>query len=64
MKRATLKDIAKMTGLSISAVSRALKDHPDISAQTKEKVKEVARVLKYIPNLNARTLRTQSAKIN
>lgn len=63
MKRATLKDIAKMTGLSISAVSRALKDHPDIGAQTKEKVKEVARILKYIPNLNARTLRTQASKI-
>ncbi len=63
MKRATLKDIAKLTGLSISGVSRALKDHPDIGAKTKQKVKEVAEALKYMPNLNARSLRTQSSKI-
>jgi len=63
MKRATLKDIAKLTGLSISAVSRALKDHPDIGTQTKERVREVAKALNYSPNLNARSLRTQSSKI-
>jgi len=63
MKRATLKDIAKLTGLSISGVSRALKDHPDISPATKQKVKEVAQALKYSPNLSARSLRTQSSKI-
>lgn len=63
MKRATLKDIAKLTGLSISGVSRALKDHPDIGVETKQKVREVAEALKYTPNLNARSLRTQSSKI-
>lgn len=63
MKRATLKDIAKLTGLSISGVSRALKDHPDIGSATKQKVREVAEALKYMPNLNARSLRTQSSKI-
>ncbi len=63
MKRATLKDIAKLTGLSISGVSRALKDHPDISEQTKQKVREVALALKYSPNLNARSLRTLSSKV-
>lgn len=63
MKRATLKDISRLTGFSISAVSRALKDHPDISTPTKKKVKEVARALNYLPNLSARTLRTNSSKI-
>lgn len=63
MKRATLKDISKLTGFSISAVSRALKDHPDISKATKIKVKEVARALNYLPNLSARTLRTNASKI-
>ncbi|MFT5168717.1 MAG: LacI family transcriptional regulator [Saprospiraceae bacterium] len=63
MKRATLKDIAKLTGLSISGVSRALKDHPDIGRETKERVKEVALALKYSPNLNARSLRTLSSRI-
>lgn len=32
----TLKKIAEKLSLSISTVSRALKDHPDISAETKK----------------------------
>lgn len=63
LKRATLKDIAKLTGLSVSGVSRALKDHPDISEETKAKVREVAEALNYSPNLNAQFLRTQSTRI-
>ena len=63
MKRTTLKDIAKATGLSVSGVSRALKNHPDIGERTKQKVKEVAEALNYSPNLSARSLRTRSSKI-
>jgi DNA-binding LacI/PurR family transcriptional regulator len=63
LKRTTLKDIAKLTGLSVSGVSRALKDHPDISEETKTKVREVAEALNYSPNLNAQFLRTRSSKI-
>ncbi|MBI5913905.1 MAG: LacI family DNA-binding transcriptional regulator [Bacteroidetes bacterium] len=63
MKRSTLKDIAKLTGLSVSGVSRALKDHPDISPETKDKVKEVAAALNYHPNPSAQFLRTKSSKI-
>lgn len=61
--RSTLKDIAKLTGLSVSGVSRALKDHPDISSETKDKVKEVAKILNYHPNPNARFLRSQRSKV-
>ncbi len=63
MKRSTLKDIAKLTGLSVSGVSRALKDHPDIAPETKEKVKEVAAALNYHPNPNAQFLHSKSSKI-
>jgi LacI family transcriptional regulator len=63
MKRSTLKDIAKLTGLSVSGVSRALKDHPDISQETKDRVKEVAAALKYHPNPNAQSLHSKSTKI-
>ncbi len=34
----TIKDIARELGISPSTVSRALKDHPDISVQTKKAV--------------------------
>lgn len=63
MKRTTIKDIAKLTGLSVSTISRALKGHPDISVATQKKVREVANAIGYKPNLGARSLRTQSSKL-
>jgi len=49
-RQVTIKDIAKTLGISASTVSRALKDHPDISINTKNKVKELAETLNYKPN--------------
>ncbi len=53
-RRATLKDIAEMTGLSVNTVSRALRDKPDISEDTKRRVRKIAVSLSYSPNLAAR----------
>lgn len=47
-----------MLGLSISTISRALKNHPDISEKTKQRVNELANALDYEPNANAIHLRT------
>lgn len=58
MQRVTIKDIAKKLNISISTVSRALKDHPDISKKTKKLVVELAEELKYRPNQLALNLRT------
>jgi len=58
----TLKKLADMLHLSISTVSRALKDHPDISKQTRVKVKELAEMLEYEPNTYAINLRTNNSK--
>jgi len=58
MNNATLKKLSEMLGLSISTVSRALKDHPDISDKTKLRVRELAEALDYEPNTNAIQLRT------
>ena len=52
-----------MLGISISTVSRALKDHPDISAKTKIKVKELALVLGYEPNNYAVQLRSGKSNV-
>lgn len=49
----TIKDIAKELNISVSTVSRALRDAYDVSPETKEKVLRVARELNYKPNLNA-----------
>lgn len=53
----TIKDIARELGISPSTVSRALKDHPDISPETKKSVNELAEKLNYQPNIVALSLR-------
>ncbi|WP_339870299.1 LacI family DNA-binding transcriptional regulator [uncultured Algoriphagus sp.] len=55
--QATIKDIARELNLSASTISRALKDYPGISSETKRKVKEVAEKLNYRPNAIALSLR-------
>lgn len=46
----TIKEIARIVGVSPSAVSRALHDHPSIGKDTREKIKQVAAELGYEPN--------------
>jgi LacI family transcriptional regulator len=58
VKSITIKDIARELGVSVSTVSRALQNHPDISEQTKMLVRECANRLHYKPNLMASNLRT------
>ena len=55
----TIKDIAKILGISVSTVSRALKDHPDISVETKREVQALAKKLNYSPNIIALSLRNK-----
>nr|WP_321227259.1 LacI family DNA-binding transcriptional regulator [uncultured Psychroserpens sp.] len=62
-KITTLKEIAKQLNLSISTVSRALNDHPDISESTKEKVKRLANDLSYVPNIFAKGFRSHKSNI-
>jgi len=53
----TIKDLAKKLGISASTVSRALKDHPDISVDTKKAVNDLATQLNYQPNTIALSLK-------
>ena len=62
-ERPTLKTIAFMTGLGITTVSRALKDAPDIGAETKERVRLVARQIGYQPNRAGVRLRTGKTNV-
>ncbi len=59
----TLKELALELGVSVSTVSRALNDHPDISNATKASVQELAKRLNYVPNLFARGFRSQESHI-
>jgi LacI family transcriptional regulator len=57
LEQSTIKDIARELQVSSSTVSRALKDYPGISDETKRKVKEMADKLNYRPNAIALSLR-------
>ncbi|EDP72784.1 transcriptional regulator, LacI family protein [Flavobacteriales bacterium ALC-1] len=59
----TLKDMASILSISISTVSKALSDSPEISNRTKNKVLEMANSLNYKPNIHASALRNKRSFI-
>ena len=52
----TIKDIARLAGVSVSTVSRVLNEHPDVSDEARQKVLAVVEEYNYIPNSSAREL--------
>ncbi|MCX6226187.1 MAG: LacI family DNA-binding transcriptional regulator [Bacteroidia bacterium] len=58
----TIKDLALELGISPSTVSKALKNHPAISEETRSKVNELAKRLNYKPNAIALSLRSSKTK--
>ncbi len=62
MKPVTLREIANRLNISVTTVSKALKDYPDVSPKTKSLVKELATTLNYKPNAFAVNLRTSESK--
>lgn len=62
MATVNLKKLASILELSISTVSKALRDSYEISNQTKERVKKLAQELNYQPNPYASSLRRSKSK--
>ncbi len=56
---ATIRDLAKRVGLSMSAVSKALNGYPDVSESTRQLVVQAAQELNYTPNVHARALKSK-----
>ncbi|MTB63454.1 LacI family DNA-binding transcriptional regulator [Streptococcus sp. zg-86] len=54
--RATIKDVAKLAGVSPSTVTRVIQNSSAISQKTKDSVRKAMAELNYHPNLNARSL--------
>lgn len=55
----SMKDVAKMCGVSVATVSKVLNDYSDIGEETKKKVREAAEQAGYFPNSSARALKTK-----
>lgn len=59
----SLKDLAAEIGVSISTVSRALKNHPDISPEITAKIRQLAHERNYVPNPLAMGLLKQETRM-
>lgn len=57
METTTIKDIARICGVAVSTVSRAINNHPDINDETKTLILQAIKEHNYIPNNSARNLK-------
>lgn len=61
--RLTIKDIARLSGVGKSTVSRVLNNEGSVSPQTRERVEAVIRQQGFTPSKSARAMRGQSDKV-
>ena len=61
-RRASMRDVARVSGLSLQTVSRVANGEPNVNEATRERVLGVMRDLDYRPNLAARAMRRGSFK--
>jgi LacI family transcriptional regulator len=54
--RATIRDVARLAGVSVATVSRVVNDRPDVSPETRESVMRHVRALSFTTNRSARAL--------
>ena len=59
----TIKDIAKVAGVTFATVSRALNNEPGVSDKTRLKILQIAQDLNYVPNVAARRLTRRKSKV-
>ena len=57
--RATIKEVASVSGVSTQTVSRVINERPDVSPETRRRVQEVIKDLSYRPSALARSLISQ-----
>ena len=62
-KRVTIKDVAKAANVTPQTVSRAMRNAPDISVETRDRILEIAAKLNYVKNSTASALRSGSTRL-
>lgn len=63
MNTITIKEVAKIAGVSVSTVSRVINDMPDVNQQTKLKIRQIIDEHGYVPNATAKTLKQMTTNI-
>ncbi|MBQ8654308.1 MAG: LacI family DNA-binding transcriptional regulator [Clostridia bacterium] len=63
MKIYTIKDIARLAGVSVTTVSRVLNRRPDVNRETREKVERVMAECHFVGNANARGLKQTDSDV-
>jgi LacI family transcriptional regulator len=61
--RPNIHELARLSGVSVGTVSRALNGYADVSEQTRERIMRIAQELDYTPSATARTLVTQRSHV-
>ncbi|MDD2957440.1 MAG: LacI family DNA-binding transcriptional regulator [Lachnospiraceae bacterium] len=62
MEQITIRDVAKLCGVGVSTVSRAINNHPDINEETKQMIMDIIKEYNYVPNNSARNLKRSDSK--
>ncbi|MHC1749493.1 MAG: LacI family DNA-binding transcriptional regulator [Cellulosilyticaceae bacterium] len=57
-----IKDIARISGVGVSTVSRVINNHPDVKKETRDHILEIIKEYNYIPNNSARILKQNNTK--
>jgi LacI family transcriptional regulator len=61
--RPNIHELARLSGVSVGTVSRALNGYTDVRAETRERILRIAQELDYTPSASARTLVTQRSHV-
>lgn len=59
---ATIKDVAKQAGVSVSVVSKAFNHYPDINEKTRQRIFDIAKEMNYSPNIVAKNLSSKKQR--
>jgi LacI family transcriptional regulator len=62
-ERVTIRELARLSGVSVGTVSRALNGYADVNPETRERITALARSLEYTPSSAARMLVTQRSHV-
>jgi LacI family transcriptional regulator len=63
MNTITIREVAKLAGVSVSTVSRVINNLPDVNLLTKQNVRKIIEDHGYVPNVNAKTLKQSTTNI-